>query len=754
MVYFYELVKTTKSMQTTLKYIVYACLGFIPFLAYYVADGGSLDFLNWGTSGMFFPFISGKNIVFRVLVEIALAAWVLLALLDPKYRPKKTPLLLSYGAFIVILFIADMFGENPWRSFWSSFERMEGFIGHVHLFAYFVVLSSMLSLPSEWRTMFKVFIASNLLVLGHGLLQLFGIKDYFYSKLIPANLSAWLSQNFEVHQSAVRLDSTIGNSAYYAVYCLFFAFIAAILWTHAKGKGEKWFYGIIAFLNLLSLFYSGTRGTMIGLIVGSVVALSLLAWKEHGKARKMLGIALVSLVIVISGIFLMKDTALIKSSPTLSRLASISPTDITTMSRLNIWKISFEAWKERPIFGYGQENFSNIFAKKFVPDRMWQLEPWYDRSHNVFFDWLIAGGILGLVSYLSLFVVAFYLMWLRKGIKDEEFSIPERGLLTGLLVGYFIHNVFVFDNLTSYILFIFILAYIVGKTYGGHRYCGDKKVNEEMATWLWAPIVAILFVVIFYSVSYKALAVNRHLIKAMDVNRHAQTMPFSKILDLQRESFRTAIDYNVVGSEEAREQLMQITANMSRINIPDSIPQEERVAISESMNKLIQEARKEIEQSYPRYKEEVRMLSIFGVFYNITGDFTSAEKVLSDAVAMAPNKQITVFDLIRAYLAQGKFSQAYEEAKRVFLVAPEFANAMKLYVVASIYANKIDEARATLASVNKTIAVDGDILSALVDARQYDIAIALLLQMKKEQPGSAAQIDQYIKDVLAKKAGK
>jgi hypothetical protein len=51
-------------MQNTLKNIVLGALFLVPFLAFYVADGSSFDWLNWGTSGLYFPFIAGKNIVF------------------------------------------------------------------------------------------------------------------------------------------------------------------------------------------------------------------------------------------------------------------------------------------------------------------------------------------------------------------------------------------------------------------------------------------------------------------------------------------------------------------------------------------------------------------------------------------------------------------------------------------------------------------------------------------------------------------
>jgi nucleoside-diphosphate-sugar epimerase len=54
---------------------------------------------------------------------------------------------------------------------WSNFERMEGFVGHIHIFAYLLVLSSMFSTLKDWLTMFRVAVWSNVLVLGWGKLM-------------------------------------------------------------------------------------------------------------------------------------------------------------------------------------------------------------------------------------------------------------------------------------------------------------------------------------------------------------------------------------------------------------------------------------------------------------------------------------------------------------------------------------------------------------------------------------------------------
>src|SRR3989344_1034377 len=78
------------------------------------------------------PFITGKNFMFRIIVELLAVLWVSLAVGRPEYRPKLTPLLKVATVFITVLFLADLFGPNPYRSFFSNYERMEGFMMHVH----------------------------------------------------------------------------------------------------------------------------------------------------------------------------------------------------------------------------------------------------------------------------------------------------------------------------------------------------------------------------------------------------------------------------------------------------------------------------------------------------------------------------------------------------------------------------------------------------------------------------------------------
>jgi hypothetical protein len=351
-----------------LRKVVWACLLLIPFVALYVASGHALDIPNWGTSGMYFPFISGKNLLFRFLVEIAFFGWVILALKEATYRLqiRKSPLLIAYGIFMAVLFFADLFGIDTFKSFWSNFERMEGFFGHIHLFAYFVVLSAMLRNVQEYGRMFKALIISNIAVLVFGYGQLLGASGYIFSKMLPS-VAKVFSSAFPIHMSENRLDATLGNSAYFAVFCLVFIFLLAMRWMESPRK--SWGYPTLIVLNMIALFYTGTRGTQIGLLVGGFITLGLIALHEKGRLRTTLASAMVVVLILVASVFAFKNSSFIQSTPTLARFASISPTDLTGMSRLSIWKISYQAFKERPILGYGQENFSYIFATKFIPEK-------------------------------------------------------------------------------------------------------------------------------------------------------------------------------------------------------------------------------------------------------------------------------------------------------------------------------------------------------------------------------------------------
>ncbi len=734
-------------MQNIIKKVVWVCLAIIPFIVLHVADGSKLDVISWFSgSGMFFPFISGKNIIFRILVEVALAGWAVLALSDSSYRIniKKSPIMIAYGLFIIVLLLADLFGVDREKSMWSNFERMEGFVGHIHFFAYFFVLTVMVRTLTEWQKMWKFFIAANVLVLMYAFGQLLGAKGLFFANYFP-QAATWFSSRFQIHMSENRLDATIGNSAYFGIYCLMHFFILGMLWSQSKEPKRQWLYPVLMFINFIGVLYSGTRGTMIGIMVGSFITLGIMAWKGDRKLKKIFAACILVLLVLISSIFVFKNSSFIKSSSVLSRISSISPNDITGASRLSMWKISYAAWKERPVLGYGQDNFSYIFARKFLPERMCNLEPWYDRSHNVFFDWLVAAGTLGLLAYLSLYGVTLWFMWKR----DNHMALNEKAIITGMLAGYFIHNFFVFDNLTSYILFFALLAYITSRTKAGGEHHGKVMFDKDQMTLLVAPLIGILLVVTFYYLNYRPLVVNKLVIEAMSIVQTDQSKTFADKVKIQQDNFMNAIAMNTLGSIEAREQFLQMAVRMGQIKIPETLPVGDKQLAVGALNGILTAATKDIEASYEANKTDVRMLSIYGMFFNGVGNPAAAEKVLKDARTLAPNKQLISFDLIRSYLLQKKFDDAYKLGRSTYDLSITCTDALKWMMISAAYSGKYKEANAYAGSKGQEFGFDPDVLGGLVSSGQSGVAIEVLNAAKKKNPELSSQIDEYIKQLLA-----
>src|SRR6185437_1373643 len=92
----------------------------------------------------FFPFITGKAFFFRLLVEVAVAAWIVLACLDRAYRPRFSWIGVIAVVFVAWMFVADAFAMNAAKAFWSNFERMEGWVLLIHLLGLFFASSAVL----------------------------------------------------------------------------------------------------------------------------------------------------------------------------------------------------------------------------------------------------------------------------------------------------------------------------------------------------------------------------------------------------------------------------------------------------------------------------------------------------------------------------------------------------------------------------------------------------------------------------------
>src|SRR3989344_44404 len=426
---------------------------------------------------LFFPYITGKNFTFRILVELMTAGWLILALRDASYRPRRTLLLIAVALFTLIVALADAFSVNPFKSFGSNFERMEGFVTIAHLCLYFLVLGAILRTEGSWKNFWHVSLGAAFIASLYAITQLLG----------------W----FPMHQGD-RPDSTLGNATYLAGYLLFHVFIAGFLFLRAEGNLVRYAYAALGILYAAVVYLTASRGAFLGLLAGSIIAaVIVILWgREHRRARQWALGSIIAVVALVGLFFAVKDTTFVRENHVLGRLASISLE--AGKSRFLIWNMAWEGFKDRPLLGWGQEGFNFVFNTYYDP-KMYDQESWFDRVHNVFLDWLIAAGILGLISSLSLYAVAFLSIW-RRGVFE---SVLERAVLTGLITAYAVHNFFVFDNIASYLLFFALLAFLSVRAEGGasplfSRFMPNRGAIDRIAMPLI--IVAVIFVIYIVNV--------------------------------------------------------------------------------------------------------------------------------------------------------------------------------------------------------------------------------------------------------------
>jgi len=677
-------------MKDILQGVVFVGLFLIPFLPVYVEDS------------FFFPFITGKNFGFRIIVEIIFASWVLLALYDEKYRPKFSWILASFAAFLGVMALANAFGQYPLQSFWSNFERMDGYVTLVHLFLFVIVAGSVLTTMKLWTYFFHTTLIVALLVAFHGLGQYFGVIA-------------------GPDSSRIRIDSRLGNAAYMAVYMLFHIFIAFWLLVRSKVRLHQVLYILAAAVMAIALLYTGTRGTFIGLVGGTAVAIGYIAifGRAYPQLRKGAVIACATLAILAGGFWMVKDEDFVQNNLALARIANID-LGRDLIVRGTIWGMAWEGVKERPLLGWGQSNFNFVFNEQYDPS-LYAAEAWFDRTHNIVLDWLIAGGVLGLLTYFSILLAALYYLFVQPLLRkeDPQFNVLERGVLIGLLAGYLIHNLVVFDNIISYIFYGSILALIHAHVSTKIARVENFKISPQIVSQFAVPVMLIAAGAAVYFLNAPGMGASSDIIDAMSADTVKGRL----------EEFHSALSRNSFAQQEIVEQLAQQAMNIAR---NQNISEEERKAI-------IQRAELELLRLAETKPGDARIHAFLGSFYRAIGAYPQAREQAAIARTFSPKKQTIIIEQGLIELQLGDTAKATEFFKEAFELDERNTNARIFYASLLANAGDVEGMRELISEEYFPRFAQNDFALTMVDQSGNK---ELLLEMFKERVSANPDVAQ------------
>ena len=423
----------------------------------------------------FSPFNFGKVIVFRILIEILLIAYIFLAIRykefrpnfkfsrfakqieDPRFREAKSgqlpnSIFWALTFFTVSYAISTFLGADWHQSFWGYWERMGGLFTWLHYYAFLVILVAVFKTKEDWLTILWLSVIAAVVSTFYGFFQKFSVDVVLGAS------------------GRLRIFGTLGNPAAFAGYLLFNFYFALYLLKQYRNKKVRIFLIGAIILFFVAIFMTVVRGAVLGLII-SLLVFVILDRKhllEMAKKKITLNLKFRTLIIGVL-LFLILLMGLFRPDG-FKRLTNFSLNQPTVQQRVIVWKIAWQGIKERPFFGWGPENFSSAFSVHYNPEISKISEEIFDKAHDILLDIGVTQGFVGLFIWLFLMTC----LW-RVFVKSKNY------LFCSLIVAYLIHNFFFFDLFSSYLMFFILLGF------------GIYRPAPDIASAFWQPAPKTFF---------------------------------------------------------------------------------------------------------------------------------------------------------------------------------------------------------------------------------------------------------------------
>lgn len=273
------------------------------------------------------------------------------------------------------------------------------------IFLYLVAVN-VLKTPKQIKSIILALAVSALFISVVAVLQYFG----WWPALEP-----WFSQTPKRVTSIFEFPNAIG-----LYLSPIIAIFLALLLTKSSKETTKigyLFYLLVIILGIASLFFSVARGALLGIMV----ALIFISFFSHYK--KWLWLAII--IIIIGGLLVPQTRHQLQGV--------LSLKDISTDVRVVLWQGTWNLLKAKPLFGAGLAGFPILYEKyRLIKHTEFPLYP-----HNIFLNFWVELGIVGLGLFITIFV-RFFRQGVKKlaQLKNKESSELNRQLIIALMAAF------------------------------------------------------------------------------------------------------------------------------------------------------------------------------------------------------------------------------------------------------------------------------------------------------------------------------
>jgi Tfp pilus assembly protein PilF len=286
-----------------------------------------------------------------------------------------------------------------------------------------------------------------------------------------------------------------------------------------------------------------------------------------------------------------------------------------------------------------------------------------------------------------------------------------------MFAGYFIHNVFVFDNLTSYIFFFGALAYIhtleAPKPEGEKAAVSHKRKKDDALEpgdfAIAGAVVVAITVGMIYFINIRNINANIALINGIrpegvlvDDGKGGKKIALADVVSPDR-----------FGTGEAREQIIQLSFQTLDPRVQEPLRKQFYDLANEQFDIALKDD-----------PDNLRTQSFAAMFYARFGQYDKALAHFDKAIELSPKRQSTYLDLSMTYIAMQRYADAEVVAKTAYDLVPENAEAQIAYAVALIYQKKPNEAEAIVGTSSSSF--DSRVVNAYGIGGYSDKLIAII----------------------------
>lgn len=586
-----------------------------------------------------------KTFLFSIFVEISFASYLVLQFRDQRYRCTfKNPIIRVHGVFLATLILVTFTGVDWMRSLWSTPMWMTGVVTYIHLFLWLVILTSVFRRWEEWRQFLWASLSVCVFVILYGLgqrlhLEGFGAEDF-----------------------GSRMASTLGNPNYLSTYVLLNLFFTLLLFFKEKVIFLKSLLPFFCLFLLFGLVSTGGRAWIVVLALSSSIFFFITIFYYQSSRLRLIYFSI--LVLLMSGgigIFLWLNTPygqnwVQTTLPTSTHRMVLSL--FVDQGRQALWRIGWMGFLDHPLFGWGPNNFQYVFTQYVHPLHQEALfsHQWYSQAHNQIVDTMATMGVVGTVTYISIWIVVWWLIgrniYSSRDLKERVFFT----IIALFFFVYFVNNLFSFDTIGPLIMLYMGFGIAIVVTEKRAEYSLPPDPGNKKTTFS-TPRIFLLF----------------SLAGVMVVMTYVNIIPY-----LQLRTTKNALDilpYNFAkGFSDLKNVASSNTYVLDTIWMdiaPIAYVHSARYVMSGVQRKeILQFAISEMEKtlkSHPLSMEyALSLIRLYEVYSDYSPDIlTRAESVSSRLMRQYPNRRDILFASARIARVQKKYELAHNYAQKL-----------------------------------------------------------------------------------------